>query len=316
MQTLAEGSVWVNIDRDIEEMVKSCAPFSCNQHINLKEPLKPHNIPQKPDNKLGCDLSFENNLSNLLLSDYYSKFPLVWKLNNIRSDKTIAHLKSIFEEHGIPSKLDTGNDTQFTSALFQEFRETCGFKYTKPTFPPYPNQACHCLQMVTLTPSSKKGKINRNHSMISLPRTYQPHTLMTQYVYLTHTTTNGNLALSTAARILLTHILPWQMEVPLGRTTVIFGQQERRSVSSTTANELPMPLNGVPGATPSTLPSESTPTWEQTTLGFELPDSTPQMGSPAAEAPLRRSSRTVKTPDRLDLQTEHNISLFKCWFDC
>lgn len=55
MQTLAKGSVWVNIDRDIEEMVKSCAPFSCNQHINLKEPLKPHNIPQKPDNKLGCE---------------------------------------------------------------------------------------------------------------------------------------------------------------------------------------------------------------------------------------------------------------------
>ena len=162
MQTLAKGLVfWVNIYQDIEEMVKSCTPFQCNQHINLKEPLTPHNTQQKPDNKLGCDLSFENNSSYLLLSDYYSKFPLVWKLNNIRSDKTIAHLKSMFEEHGIASKRVTGNDTQFTSALFQEFCETYGFKYTKPTFSSCPTQACHCRQMVTLTPTSKQGKIGQ-----------------------------------------------------------------------------------------------------------------------------------------------------------
>lgn len=126
----AKGSVfWVNINSDIEEMVKSCAPCQRNQHMNLKEPLMPHNIPQKPWHTLGCDLFFWNNSSSLLLSDYYSKFPLVRKLRNIRSDTTIALLNSIFEEHGIPSKLVTGNDTQFTSALFQEFRETYGFNH-------------------------------------------------------------------------------------------------------------------------------------------------------------------------------------------
>ena len=47
----ANGStIWVNINRDIEEMVKSCAPCQSNQRMNLKEPLKPHNIPQKPWN--------------------------------------------------------------------------------------------------------------------------------------------------------------------------------------------------------------------------------------------------------------------------
>jgi len=46
-------------------------------------------------------------------------------------------MKAIFEEHGIPSKLVTGNDTQFTSALFQEFSSTYGFAHvtTSPYFP-------------------------------------------------------------------------------------------------------------------------------------------------------------------------------------
>ena len=95
--------------------------------MNLKEPLVPHEILQKPWHTLGCDLFFWNNSSYLLLSDYYSKFSLVQKLNNTQSDTTIAHLKSIFEERRIPIKLVTGNDTQFTSTLFQEFRETCEF---------------------------------------------------------------------------------------------------------------------------------------------------------------------------------------------
>ena len=65
--------IWVNINSDIEEMVKSCAPCQRNQRMNLKEPLKPHNIPQKPWHTLRCDLFFWINLSYKLLFDYYSK---------------------------------------------------------------------------------------------------------------------------------------------------------------------------------------------------------------------------------------------------
>jgi len=60
----AKGSVfWVNINRDIEEMVKSCAPCQRNPRMNLKEPLMPHDIPQKPWHTLGCDLFFLVNSS-------------------------------------------------------------------------------------------------------------------------------------------------------------------------------------------------------------------------------------------------------------
>ena len=128
-------------------MVKSCAPCQHNQKLNLKEPLMPYAIPQKPWHTLGCDIFFWNNSPYLLLSDYYSKFPLVRKLSNIRSDTTIAHLKFIFEEHGIPNKLVTGNDTQFTSALFQEFCSTYGVIHV--TTSPYYllNTNCNTIQI-------------------------------------------------------------------------------------------------------------------------------------------------------------------------
>ena len=121
----AMGSVfWVNANREIEEMVKSCAPCQHNKNMNLKEPLIPHDIQQKLWHTLRCGIFFWNNSPCLLLSDYYSKFPLARKLKNIRSNTIIAHLKSIIEEHWIPDKL---NKTQFTSALFEKFCSTYGF---------------------------------------------------------------------------------------------------------------------------------------------------------------------------------------------
>ena len=64
---------------------------------------------------------------------------MIRKLRNIQSNTVIAHLKSIFEEHGIPSKFVTGNDTQFTSAGFTEFSKAYGFEHV--TTSPYYSQA-------------------------------------------------------------------------------------------------------------------------------------------------------------------------------
>ena len=69
----------------------------------------------------------------LILWEQLVLFVVIWPLQQVSPGvKTKQHpvrqdnSKSIFEEHGIASKLVTGNDTQFTSALFQEFRETYG----------------------------------------------------------------------------------------------------------------------------------------------------------------------------------------------
>ena len=134
----AKGSVfWANINADIEQMAKGCRPCQCHQNMNVREPLIPHDVPQRPWHTLGSDLFFWNNSAYLIVRNYFSKFPRIRKLNNIQSITTIAHLKSMFEEHGIPNKLITGNDTQFTSTAFKDFSRQYGFVHvtTSPYYP-------------------------------------------------------------------------------------------------------------------------------------------------------------------------------------
>ena len=77
----AKGSVfWANINRDIEELVESCPPCQCHQKLNVKEPLLPHDVPQRHWHTLGSDIFFWNNTNFLLVIDY-SKFSVVKKLN-------------------------------------------------------------------------------------------------------------------------------------------------------------------------------------------------------------------------------------------
>jgi hypothetical protein len=116
----AKGSVfWANINRDIEEMVKSCSPCQHHQNLNTKEPLVSHDVPPRPWHTLGSDIFHWNNADYLLVTDYYSKFPVIRKLPNLQSSTVVANLKAIFEEHGIPSKMISDNGTQYTSSTFQ-----------------------------------------------------------------------------------------------------------------------------------------------------------------------------------------------------
>lgn len=84
--------------------------------MNVKEPLLPQDVPLKAWHTLICsDLFYGENADYLLVTDYGNKFPVMKKLPNTQSSTVIAHLKSIFDEHGIPSKLVTDNGAQYTS---------------------------------------------------------------------------------------------------------------------------------------------------------------------------------------------------------
>lgn len=64
----AKGLVfWVNINRDVEDMIKFCAPCQHNQNMNLKEPLMPYDIPQKPWHTCGCDFNLSEQLTFFFL---------------------------------------------------------------------------------------------------------------------------------------------------------------------------------------------------------------------------------------------------------
>lgn len=106
--------------------------------MNVKEPLLPQDVPLKAWHTLICsDLFYGENADYLLVTDYGNNFPVMKKLPNTQSSTVIAHLKSIFDEHGIPSKLVTDNGAQYTSSAFQEFNRSYGFTHvvSSPFYP-------------------------------------------------------------------------------------------------------------------------------------------------------------------------------------
>ena len=69
---------WTGIDADIEDYTKRCQECIKRSQVP-KEPLLPHDIPEGPWRKLGIDyFTFDGN-SYVLICDYFSKFPFLYR---------------------------------------------------------------------------------------------------------------------------------------------------------------------------------------------------------------------------------------------
>ena len=68
----------------------------------------------------------------LVIIDYYSKMPIVWKMptSPCNSAKMITVLKELFAEHGIPEEIQSDNGPQFASHLFAEFTKDWNIKHS------------------------------------------------------------------------------------------------------------------------------------------------------------------------------------------
>lgn len=111
----------------------------CNdfRNYNHKGPLVPHKIPERPWQKVCCDLCEIASESYLVIEDYHSKFLEITKLANTTSATTILYCKSHFARHGIPEEVFTDNGPQFASKEFKKFAEAWSFKHTtsNPCYP-------------------------------------------------------------------------------------------------------------------------------------------------------------------------------------
>lgn len=98
---------WPGITKDIIKVVESCDACQKHQRKQQKQDLLQPEPPCYPWQILNSDLFEYKGNSYLLLSDEYSKFPIVRKLTSAISHVIINHLKSIFAEYGIPDKLSS-----------------------------------------------------------------------------------------------------------------------------------------------------------------------------------------------------------------
>ena len=126
------------INADIENMTKMCSICQENLPAQPKEILQPHDIPSIAWEIVGTDLFNCRHHEYLIIADYYSKFPIIWKMNGLTtSNMVISTMKQIFSEHGIPSRVVSDNGLQYSSEAFKEFAQQWQFDNitSSPKFP-------------------------------------------------------------------------------------------------------------------------------------------------------------------------------------
>ncbi|XP_035658200.1 uncharacterized protein K02A2.6-like [Branchiostoma floridae] len=128
---------WPGMYKQIEKAVAACP--TCQKHKNSqqKEEMMPTEIPSRPWQTVGMDLFTTNDQWFLLLVDYYSKFPFVKSLANLKASTVTSSIRGIFAEQGIPAEVICDNGTQFTSQEFRQLANEYGFKITTSS-PHYP----------------------------------------------------------------------------------------------------------------------------------------------------------------------------------
>ena len=126
---------WTGIDADIEDYTKQCQECIKRSQV-VKEPLQPHDIPEGPWRKLGMDyFNFDGN-SYVLICDYFSKFPFLYRVKtsfwSLRD-----RLIDLFSIEGYPDEIVSDNGPPFQSKEFAKFLSGLGIKHTTSS-PGYP----------------------------------------------------------------------------------------------------------------------------------------------------------------------------------
>ena len=112
---------WPGINGQIRDKVASCEICKEFRNKQAKQPIKAHEIPERPWQILGTDLFELDRQHYLVLVDYYSKFFEVSKVNGTGIEYTINALKQHFARHGIGEKLISDNGPSYASQRFAEF---------------------------------------------------------------------------------------------------------------------------------------------------------------------------------------------------
>ena len=127
---------WTGTNADIEDYTKQCQECIKRSQV-AKEPLQPHDIPEGPWRKLGIDyFNFDGN-SYVLICDYFSKFPFLFKAKTSfwsLKDRLI----DLFSIEGYPDEIVSDNGPPFQSKEFAKFLSGLGIKHTTSS-PGYPH---------------------------------------------------------------------------------------------------------------------------------------------------------------------------------
>ena len=127
---------WPRMTVELKEYISKCEVCLTHRSGQEKEPILQHEFVARPWGKISADLCELDNRTLLVVSDYYSNYVEVARLNTLTSRAIIKSLKEIFARFGIPDTLITDNGPQFASAEFSVFAKTWMFDH-KTSSPKY-----------------------------------------------------------------------------------------------------------------------------------------------------------------------------------
>ncbi|KAL9983139.1 hypothetical protein ACROYT_G005271 [Oculina patagonica] len=148
------------MNQQIADVVSKCNTCNMYRNSQAKEPLKSHELPERPWQKIAVDLFELDEQEYVVMVDYYSKFFEVSHLPNSKSKTVINHIKLQFARYGIPEVIVSDNGYEFSSHEFAEFANEYGFKHitSSPRYPQSNGLAERAVQ--TAKNLMKKAKHN------------------------------------------------------------------------------------------------------------------------------------------------------------
>lgn len=159
---------WLNIDKDIEEMVRNCQQCQETRGNPTKAPLHVWERPTEPFQRIHADYAGPfMGKQFFILVDAYSKWTEVYIVPNITTDTTIQKCREFFSTFGIPSVFVSDNGTQFTSGDFKTFLKMNGIvhKLSAPYHPATNGQAERYVRTIKEKLKAlqyDKGEIHKN----------------------------------------------------------------------------------------------------------------------------------------------------------
>jgi len=129
---LREKVWWPNLDKQVEQSVKTCHPCQLVGPRSKTEPIRSTTLPEVPWGDIAIDLleiSHGNHL--LVVVDNYSCWPKVILLKKTDASLVTKTMEGIYQTHGKPESLCSDNGLPFLSAEFEGFLDYLGIVHLK-----------------------------------------------------------------------------------------------------------------------------------------------------------------------------------------
>ena len=129
---LREKVWWPQMDRQVEDAIRSCHPCQLVGPRAKPEPARSSSLPDGPWQEISVDfLEISNGEHLLVVVDYYSRWLEAILLKKTDAQHVIKSMEAIFRTHGLPESLRSDNGLPFVSKEFETFLEYLGISHKK-----------------------------------------------------------------------------------------------------------------------------------------------------------------------------------------